>query len=117
MSAAEIDAYLAQLDDPMRATLEALRQVIANVIPDAEQGLSYGVPCFRIAGKPIAGFSAAKHHLSYLPYSGHVLADLDPEELDGFIASKGAVKIPVGATPPEHLIRTLIAARREEAKV
>lgn len=77
MSAGEVDEYLAQLDEPQRSTLEHLRQTIADVIPDAQLGLSYGVPAFRISGKAVAGFSAAKHHLSYLPHSGSVLDTID----------------------------------------
>jgi uncharacterized protein YdhG (YjbR/CyaY superfamily) len=117
MSAEEVDAYLAQLDEPRRATLEALRKSIAGVIPEAEEGLSYSAPCFRIDGRAIAGFSAAKQHVSYLPHSGEILGTLAPAELDGFTASKGALKIPIGSTLPEALLRKLIAARRTEAGV
>ena len=117
MSAEEVDAYLAQLDEPRRATLEALRRSIASVIPEAEEGLSYSAPCFRIDGRAIAGFSAAKQHVSYLPHSGEVLGRLDPEDLDGFTASKGAIKIPIGSALPEPLLRKLIAARCTEAGV
>jgi len=48
MSADEVDAYLAGLEEPKRSTLEALRRSILQAIPDAEQGLSYGVPVFRL---------------------------------------------------------------------
>ncbi len=50
MSINEVDDYLAELDEPKRSALERLRQAIAAVIPEAEQGLSYGVPVFRIGG-------------------------------------------------------------------
>lgn len=117
MSAAEIDDYLARLDEPQRSTLEALRQSILAVIPDAEQGLSYGVPAFRIDGKPVAGFSAAQKHLSYLPHSGDVLATFSRADLEGFSASKGALRMPIDSPPGADLVRKLIAARRAEADV
>ena len=41
MSEQEIDAYLAQLEEPKRSTLRQLRQTILEVIPDAEQCISY----------------------------------------------------------------------------
>jgi uncharacterized protein YdhG (YjbR/CyaY superfamily) len=113
----EIDDYLAGLDDTKRATLSTLRSRIASVIPEAEEGLSYGVPVFRIAGKPIAGFSAATKHLSYLPHSGAILDALGPERLGGFEASKGAVRMPVDTPLPLDLVRTLIELRRAEAGV
>ena len=105
MAVEEVDHYL---------NLEALRQSILTVLPGAEQGLSYGVPVFRVNDRPIAGFSAAKNHLSYLPHSGDVLAGLDETDLDGFSASKGALKIPIDKPLPDSLVRTLIVARCNE---
>lgn len=51
----EIDAYLAALDEPKRSTLEQLRKTILEVVPDAEQGLAYGMPAFKVRGKTVAG--------------------------------------------------------------
>ena len=76
MSKSEIDAYLNELDEPKRETLEQLRQTILAIVPDAEQGMSYKVPAFRLEGKTIAGFAAFKNHLSYLPHSGRVISKL-----------------------------------------
>jgi len=110
----EIDHYLANLDEPKRATLESLRATILRLVPEAEQGLSYGVPAFRVDGKVIAGFSAAKHHLSYLPHSGAILSALEPSELEGLQATKGALTFSIDTPPPEALVARLIAARISE---
>jgi len=66
MSSAEIDEYLADLEEPKRSTLQRLRQTILEVVPEAEEGISYRHPAFRLEGKVIAGFGAFKNHLSYL---------------------------------------------------
>jgi uncharacterized protein YdhG (YjbR/CyaY superfamily) len=58
VSAEEIDRYLDALQDPKRATLARLRQTILDILPEAEQGISYGVPAFKVGGKTIAGFAA-----------------------------------------------------------
>jgi uncharacterized protein YdhG (YjbR/CyaY superfamily) len=34
--------------------LEALRQAILEVVPDAEQCMSYGMPAFKLHGKVVA---------------------------------------------------------------
>lgn len=117
MSTRDVDDYLEQLDEPKRSTLEHLREMIAAAIPEAEQGISYGVPVFRIGGKPIAGFSAAKNSLSYLPHSGNVLASISEQELAGLTASKGALRFAVDQPPPDALVHKLIDARRAEAQV
>jgi len=76
VSAEEIDQYLDALDEPKRTTLARLRQTILGILPEAEQGISYGAPAFKVRGTTIAGFAAFKNHLSYLPHSGTVFPQL-----------------------------------------
>jgi uncharacterized protein YdhG (YjbR/CyaY superfamily) len=113
MSAKEIDDYLAGLDAPERSTLERLRTSISAVLPDAEQGMAYGAPAFRVGGKAVAGFAAAKNHLSYLPHSGSVLSELG-DELAGHEWSKGALHFSADSPLPDDLVEKLIAARLRE---
>jgi uncharacterized protein YdhG (YjbR/CyaY superfamily) len=54
VSAEEIDQYLDALEEPKRTTLARLRQTILDVLPEADQGNSYGVPAFKVRGKTIA---------------------------------------------------------------
>lgn len=79
MSAEDVDEYLRRIEEPKRSTLEALRRTILEIVPDAEQVISYRVPAFRIGGETVAGFAAFRDHLSYLPFSGSVLSDLADE--------------------------------------
>ena len=114
MSAQEIDDYLDALDEPKRATLTQLRDTIAAIVPDAEQGLSYGLPAFRLRGKTIAGFAAFKSHLSYLPHSGSVISRL-AKETEGYTSTKGSLHFPVDAPLPEQLVQKLLTARVADA--
>ena len=114
VSAEEIDAYLRSVEEPKRSTLEALRGTILEVLPDAEQGISYGVPAFRLGGNTIAGFAAFKNHLSYLPHSGKVLAQL-AGDLSGYTMTKGSLHFPVDQTLPKAVVTRLVAARLREA--
>ena len=116
MATAEIDAYLAELEEPKRGTLTALRQTILEVIPDAEQGLAYGHPAFRVGGKLVAGFAAHQNHLNYLPHSGSVIATL-ADEVASYETTKGGLKFPVDEPLPKPLVEKLIAARKQEAGV
>jgi len=112
----EIDAYLAGLEEPKRSTLEELRKAILEVVPDAEQGLSYGVPAFKVGGKAVAGFAAFTNHLSYLPQSGSVLAEVGDDVAD-YETSKGALKFAIDEPLPKRLVRTLVTARLRELGV
>ena len=114
MSEQEIDRYLASLDEPKRSTLEALRQAILEIIPEAEQGISYGVPAFRLDGKVVAGFAAFKNHLSYLPHSGSVFPELG-DEIARYKTSSGALQFPVDRPLPKAIVRKLIAVRKRQA--
>ena len=113
MSRQDIDSYLAALDEPKRATLEVLRRSILEVVPDADQCLSYGMPAFRVQGKTVAGFAAFKHHLSYLPHSGSVLAVLGVE-VTSYETSKGSLKFAIDKPLPKRLVKKLITTRMHE---
>jgi uncharacterized protein YdhG (YjbR/CyaY superfamily) len=114
VSAQEVDQYLDALEEPKRATLALLRQAILDVLPEAEQGISYGVPAFKVRGKTIAGFAAFKGHLSYLPHSGSVFPQLR-DELKGYSTSSGALRFDIGHALPASLVEKLVSVRLQQA--
>jgi len=114
VAAADIDTYLAALDEPGRSTLEELRRAILAVIPDAEQCISYGMPAFKVQGKAVAGFAAFKHHLSYLPHSGSVLVTLG-DQVSGYEQTKGSLHFPADQPLPGALVAQLVTTRMHQA--
>jgi uncharacterized protein YdhG (YjbR/CyaY superfamily) len=114
MSGKEIDAYLGELDEPKRSTLQQLRQTILEVIPEAEEGISYGMPAFRLDGKVVAGFAAFKNHLSYLPHSGSVFSHMR-EDVAAYRTSSGALQFPVDQPLPKPLVQKLLELRIAQA--
>jgi uncharacterized protein YdhG (YjbR/CyaY superfamily) len=116
MAPNEIDRYLAGLDEPQRSTLEALRKAIMEVVPGAEQCISYGLPAFKVQGKTVAGFAAFKNHLSYLPHSGSVLATL-ADDVAPYEASKGSLKFAIDKALPKRLVKKLIHTRMRELRL
>ena len=115
MSAEDVDAYLRALGEPKRSTLEGLRLTILELVPDAEQVISYNVPAFRVDGGVVAGFAAFKNHLSYLPFSGSVLNQL-AHELEGYTMTKSALHFPVDRPLSKPLVKKLIATRLRELR-
>ena len=110
VSAEQVDEYLRGVEEPKRSVLEALRRTILEVIPEAEQVISYNVPAFSVDGKIVAGFAAFKNHLSYLPFSGSVLGQL-ADELGGYTMTKSSLHFPVDHPLPKPLVKKLIALR------
>ncbi len=91
-----------------------MRDTILSVIPDAEECISYTMPAFRVRGKVVAGFAAFSNHLSYLPHSGSVFAQLE-SELSGYTQTKGALHFPVDTPLPRALVVQLIDVRLRQA--
>lgn len=119
MSATEIDRYLKGVPARQRVVLERLRATIMNIVPDAEQCISYRIPAFRVAGGVVCGFASFKNHMSYLPFSGSVLEQLSGE-LDAYSHSKSALRfttaMPLSDELVEHLIRVRWAEIRARKK-
>ena len=113
VSAQEIDVYLARVEEPKRATLQQLRETIRSIVPEAEEGISYGCPAFRLNGKVIAGFAAFTNHLSYLPHSGSVLGRLRAD-LVGYGGTKSALHFPIDRPLPRALVSKLLQAKLQE---
>ena len=108
-----IDAYLAEAPQPHRKTLTSLRKAIRRLLPRAEEGISYGMPCFKVDGKGVAGFAAFKAHCTYFPMSGSVVEALK-EDLSAYEVSKGGVQFAATRALPSGLVKKLIKARLEE---
>jgi uncharacterized protein YdhG (YjbR/CyaY superfamily) len=106
----DIDTYLAGVDEPKRSTLEQLRRNIHDVLPDAEECISYGMPAFKVQGNTVAGFAAFKNHLSYLPHSDSILPRL-AKDLAGYEGTKGSLHFPIDQPLPAALVNKLGKAR------
>lgn len=113
MTGSEIDQYLAGVAEPGRSTLAQLRRDLRSLLPDAEEGIAYGSPAFKVGGKAVAGFAAFADHLTYLPHSGTVLAGL-AEGTRGYGSSKGALRFAIDEPLPAPLVAKLVAARLAE---
>lgn len=96
-----------------RRSLETLRKAIRRLLPTADEGLSYGMPCFKVDGKGVAGFAAFQGHCTYFPMSGSVIGTLK-KDLAAYRVSKGAVQFAVDKPLPLSVLRKLTKARLDE---
>lgn len=107
------DEYLIALPEGQRRALCTLRDQIAAAAPDAVPAISYGAPAFKLDGRPLAGFTASKAHLTYLPFSPAVI-EAHADRLAGWATSKGAIRFTPDHPLPGELVSSLVAARRRE---
>jgi uncharacterized protein YdhG (YjbR/CyaY superfamily) len=108
-----IDDALAGLPQPEHDALQRVIDIARRVAPHAIDGVSYGVPALKVAGKPLIGVSASAHHLSIFPFSPAAI-DVVRTELDGFSVSKGTIRFTAERPILEALIERLVASRLAE---
>ena len=64
-----VDAYIRGFPADVQQILSALRKAIRQVVPEAEESTSYGIPTYKLTKGPIVYFAGYQHHRQ--PVSGH----------------------------------------------
>jgi uncharacterized protein YdhG (YjbR/CyaY superfamily) len=110
---ATIDDYLEGLPSAQKAALRHVCEVVERAAPEAEQGKSYGVPAFRLAGRPLLGMQAAKKHLSIFPFSPAAIESVKGR-LEGFDVAKGTIRFSPDRPVPDDVLTDLVRRRIQE---
>jgi len=113
-SAKDVDAYLAALSPDARAALTKLRKQIRAAAYNATEGISWGMPSFRLEGQ-LVGFAAFKDHCSFFPMSVEVMDALG-KEIEPYRTSKGTLQFTTDRPLPAALVRKIVKARIAENK-
>lgn len=100
-----VDEYLSSVPVEQREQLSRLRELIRNEVPDAEEKISYGIPCFYQGGYLI-GYAAAKKHLSLFP--GAEPIDKLADKLNGYSLSKGTIRFTQRNPLPDELVLEIV---------
>jgi uncharacterized protein YdhG (YjbR/CyaY superfamily) len=106
--AASIDAFLAELPADQRDALETLRRQIRAAAPEAVEVIAYGIPGYRLHGRYLLGFGAAKKHCSF--YCGTLLRGYEAE-LQGYGTRKGTIHFTPDKPIPPAVIEGIVKAR------
>ena len=111
--AATVDEFLSQVPEPQRAALEDLRETIRAAAPGATELINYGVPMFRLDGRNLVSYAAAKDHCSFYVQSPAVM-EAHAADLASFKTSKGTVTFTPDHPIPPELVTKLVRARIAE---
>ena len=108
-----VKEYIRKVPKEVREGFEKLRTILCAAAPEAEEGISYGMPCLRLHGMLLYYACHAKHYGLY-PYSETIVEF--SEKLEGYETSKGTVKFPHGKKLPKKLITDIVKFRIKENK-
>ena len=113
---AVVREYYLTAPQPHQATMLEMRERILQIVPNAEEVVSYGMPAFKVDGNIVAGLLANKKHVGYYPFSGSVL-HLFEKELAKFSATKSAIHVPIDKPLSSALMIKLIRSRISQCPV
>lgn len=107
----DVDSYIADSSREAHATLKELRQIMKSTVPDAEEGISWGVPFYNYRGA-LAGFATYKNHVSFgLPGATLQSKDREMLEEDGYKTGKKTIQIRFDQKVPTTAIERLLKAQ------
>lgn len=108
----EVDKYLFKLSGEEKTELQRIRKIVFDLLPDVEEGISYGMPVFKYSNKYLIGYSAFKDHMSIFPGSSPI--EFLKNELKDYKVSKGTIQFTLDKPIPDGLIKQIIEYRINE---
>ena len=104
---------IADSPDDTRDLLSRLVAAARRRLPDAIEGVSYGIPALMHAGKPVIGFRVGAKDFSLYPFSSAVVAAAASVR-PGLATTKGSIHFTLAEPLSEELIDLIVAARVAE---
>ncbi|MFL6351646.1 MAG: iron chaperone [Bryobacteraceae bacterium] len=105
-----VDEYIGAQPEALRPKLQQVRAAIRKAVPEASEGIGYGMPGYKLNGKPLLYFAGFKQHYSLFAASGTFFASLE-EELKDYEQRKGTVHFPLNKPVPVKLISRIAKLR------
>jgi uncharacterized protein YdhG (YjbR/CyaY superfamily) len=104
-----VDEYLGRFSGDVRERLDTMRALITSAAPDAVESMAYGMPAYKLDGKPLVYFAGYEKHVGfYATPNGH---EAFAQEFAGFTQGKGSVQFPHSQPLPTDLVRRVVEFR------
>lgn len=108
-----IDEYHQVFSDETLERIQTIRKIIKEIVPEAEEVISYQIPCFKYHGYLIY-YSAYDNHISLsYPFTADFW-EYFKTDLEGYKTSKSVIQFPTNKTLPKNLIKEIVAFRKRE---
>ena len=106
----DVGKYLKQIEPEDRSQIERICAVARELIPDAKEGTSYGMPALFYKDKPFIGFAVRKNFIGVYPYSGGAVAHVK-SKLSGFDLTPGSIHVTKTKPIPIAVLKAMIRFR------
>lgn len=106
-----VDDYIAKSAVEVRDILKQIRSIIFNVANDAAEEIAYGMPAYKINGKPLIYFASFQNHIGlYATPEAHKKFS---KQLSKYKQGKGSVRFPLDQPIPYDLIKSIVKYKLE----
>lgn len=107
------ESFIETLPPEQKDALKLLRKHILEVVPEAEEGISSGVPAFKYKGKYLASINATQNHLALYMMQGKSI-NAHKDILGDYDITNVAVRFTVSNPLRMGTVRRLITTRVQE---
>jgi uncharacterized protein YdhG (YjbR/CyaY superfamily) len=105
----EVEKYINGFPEEVQEMLYAIRTLILEAAPHAEEAMAYGMPGYKTHKKPLVYFAGYSKHIGfYATPNGHEKFE---KELSKYKQGKGSVQFPLSEPMPYALIKKIVAFR------
>ena len=111
----QLREYFAAVPPGARAELKRIRATIRAEAPAAVESFSYGIPGFKLEGKPLVYYAAWKQHTSMYPLTAAAKAAVGTQ-LTKYKTAKGTIQFPLTDPVPLSVVKRIVKARVAEIK-
>jgi uncharacterized protein YdhG (YjbR/CyaY superfamily) len=108
-----VEQYIAGHPAAVRRILTRVRNILRKALSDAEETISYGIPTYKLRGRPVIYFAGWSKHYSLYP-SGDRLVAAFREDLARYEVNKGTIRFPLDEAVPVKLIESIAKFRAKE---
>jgi len=107
----DIDDYISGFPLEIQERMNSVRKTIRENAPEATEGISWGMPTFKIK-KILVQFAGFKNHLGFFPFPETIEHFRD--ELTSYRTSKGGIQFPYNKPVPYDLIKRITCYNRDK---
>ena len=107
-----VDDYIRRFPANVQRILSSLRRAIRQVVPAAEESISYRIPTYKLGKRPIVYFAGYEHHVSLYPASERSVTPLP--RLNPYRSGRGTLKFPLETPVPLGVVKQFVRLRVNE---